>query len=435
MYAAVVLLSLLTAAQWRADLDFLAREMPRRHKNLFHHVSQQDFDSAVQKLRARIPEMDDLQVVAGIQQIGAMIGDAHTGITATRPEMRFSSLPLRLYVYADGVFVQAAPPELRAIVGARVLRIGATPIDEVFRRARTITDHSNESTVRAFIPYKLVRPEILRFLGIIETREKVQVTFETGGHELTRELPSMGRDQSGAPAMGGISMAMGAAPGSGWVDARDASKHPLPLYLQHQQEPYWFQYLRDQRALYIQCNQVTNRAGGETIEQFFTRAYAEADSRHADRIILDLRLNGGGDNTLILPIVHGIIKRDAINRKGHFFVIIGRLTQSAAQNLTNMLERQTNAIFAGEPTGESPNHYGEPDGFELPNSHLHVNVSTLWWQDLDPRDRRDATTPQLESPLTAADYAANRDPAMNAIKEYTRQPLKSSKKRRRSHSL
>ena len=132
-------------------------------------------------------------------------------------------------------------------------------------------------------------------------------------------------------------------------------------------------------------------------------------------MVLDLRLNGGGDNTLILPIVHGIIKRDAINRKGHFFVIIGRQTQSAAQNLVNMLERHTEAIFVGEPTGERPNHWGEPEGFELPNSRLQVNVSTLWWQDLDPRDKRDATYPQVPALLSSSDYASNRDPAMAAI--------------------
>lgn len=32
--------------QWREDLDYLAHELPRVHKNLFHTVRREQFDSA-----------------------------------------------------------------------------------------------------------------------------------------------------------------------------------------------------------------------------------------------------------------------------------------------------------------------------------------------------------------------------------------------------
>jgi hypothetical protein len=403
---------LLTAAQWREDVDFLAQEMPKRHKNLFHEVTSAAFNTAVARLRQRIPELDDLQIAAEITKLGAMIGDAHTGISATRPELRFPALPLRLYIYSDGVFVQAAPPELREVVGARVTRIGNTPIERVMELIPQVTDHSNASTVNAFAVYRMVRPALLQSLGIIDDVDHVPFTFDIHGTTKTVTLTPMPRKSDGNPSMGGISFAMGAAPGSGWADARDGGMPPL--YLQHPSEMDWFEYLPEQKALFIECKQVSD-GEKETLKAFFERAYAEADARHAERLILDLRLNGGGDNTLLLPIVHGIIKRDVINQKGHLFVITGRLTQSAAQNLVNLLEKHTNVTFAGEPTGERPNHYGEGVPFELPHSKMRVNVSTLWWQDLDPRDTRDATKPQLAAPLSSADYAANRDPVLEAI--------------------
>ena len=413
MFSALLLGAALTAAQWRADIALLAREMPRRHKNLFHDMTRTQFESAIDDLRMRAGKTDDLQMVAAIQRVGAMAGDAHTGIVPTTPRMRFTALPLRLYVYSDGVFVQAAPPELRDLVGAKVLRVGSTGIAEVLHRLRAITDHSNDSTVRAFIPYKIVRPEILRFFKIIDDVTNVPFTFDVNGVEETAVLHPMGRTTDGSPIMGGISaQPIGAAVGSNWIDGRGSSN--VPLYLQHIDEPYWF-VETEGGTLYIQCNEVLNAENHETLEAFFDHAYRAADEHHANRVVLDLRFNGGGDNTLILPIVHGIIKRDVINRKGHFFVITGRFTQSAAQNLVNMLERHTQAIFVGEPTGERPNHYGEADEFELPNSHLSVHVSTLWWQDVDPRDTRDATYPQIAAPLSSRDYANNVDPAMTAI--------------------
>jgi len=165
------------------------------------------------------------------------------------------------------------------------------------------------------------------------------------------------------------------------------------------------------------------------LETVFEDVFSRARSNHIEKLILDLRLNGGGDNTLILPIIHGIIRFDEINRRGRSFTIIGRRTQSAAQNLVNHLQKHTQSIFVGEPTGESPNHYGEPERFNLPNSQLEVQVSTLWWQDLDPRDTRAATEPDILAELTSEDYRENRDPALDAIFQYVERPNESTERR------
>ena len=49
-------------------------------------------------------------------------------------------------------------------------------------------------------------------------------------------------------------------------------------------------------------------------------------------IVLDIRLNGGGDNTLIEPLQASFRSIGAFQTKGRFYVIIGRFTQSAAEN-------------------------------------------------------------------------------------------------------
>jgi len=48
----------------------------------------------------------------------------------------------------------------------------------------------------------------------------------------------------------------------------------------------------------------------------------------------------------------------------------------------------------------------------LPNSHLTVRVSSLYWQQSDPRDTREFIEVNIPAPLTFADYAAGRDPAL-----------------------
>jgi hypothetical protein len=106
------------------------------------------------------------------------------------------------------------------------------------------------------------------------------------------------------------------------------------------------------------------------------------------------------------------VRSDQVNRKGHFFALMGRRTQSAAQNFVNLLELDTHVTFVGEPGGERPNMYGDPAPITLPSSKVAVALATLHWQDMGPQDRRDATTPAIMVALSSSDYAHGRDPVL-----------------------
>ncbi len=166
--------------------------------------------------------------------------------------------------------------------------------------------------------------------------------------------------------------------------------------------------------MYAQINAVAN-AGDETMAAFCSRLFATTDSVAAERLVIDLRLNNSGDNTLNRPCVHDLIRATRVNQSGKLFVIIGRLTFSAAMSLAVDIERNSPAIFVGEPTGASPNHFGETRVLKLPRSGITVLHSTLYWQSSDPRDTRPWIAPSIRAELSSDDYRLNRDPALEAI--------------------
>ena len=90
---------------------------------------------------------------------------------------------------------------------------------------------------------------------------------------------------------------------------------------------------------------------GESIADFSRRLRALVDTGTVDRLVLDLRLNRGGDGTLNRPLLLSLIKARKLEGPGKLFVIIGRSTFSAAQFLVNQLEAYTDAVFVGEPSG------------------------------------------------------------------------------------
>jgi hypothetical protein len=48
-------IALLTKEQWLEDLKFLARELPRRHKNALHTVPKEQFERVVAELDGVVP--------------------------------------------------------------------------------------------------------------------------------------------------------------------------------------------------------------------------------------------------------------------------------------------------------------------------------------------------------------------------------------------
>jgi len=106
---------------------------------------------------------------------------------------------------------------------------------------------------------------------------------------------------------------------------------------------------------------------------------------------------------------------EKINQPGRLFVVLGRRTFSAAQNLVNEMENYTEVIFVGEPTAENVNFFGDTNIERLPHSDLPIRLSHAWWQDKPAWDKRQWTVPDYEVDLSFEDYITNHDPVMTAI--------------------
>jgi hypothetical protein len=268
-------------------------------------------------------------------------------------------------------------------------------------------DGDNEPRRRLLAADLLITPEVLAGLGVSADAESAPLTVEHDGHEQVVRLPA-------APFRVWSNHGWPVNP-PGWVDARRSSTASVPLWLRHTDRNYWHEFLSDGRTLCVQYNNVEDQPGGETIGHYFPRLFMEADMRRVSRLVVELRLNGGGNNELNRPIWHALLRSPRLNQKGRLWVLIGPQTFSAAMNSVDELELNTNVLFAGEPRGETPNMWGAPVDITLSNSGIVVQASTLWWQFADPRDHRSFRAPDLLVPLTFADYTRNIDPVLQAI--------------------
>jgi tetratricopeptide (TPR) repeat protein len=391
----------LSAAAWQADVRFLGDELAKRHRNAFARIKREDYEAAVRQLYERVPQMSEDEIIVGMMKIVAMVKDGHTNIIA-RPYFRSGLYPVKFYLFSDGLFVQKAAPEYAEIVGARVLKIGNMSAEDAFQAVGSVAFADNEMGVKAMTPVWMSVPEILAGLKIADDKQKLSLTIETGGKQKTVEIRPTGMLEN-----------LFAAPAD-WIDA--APKENRALYLKDPANLYWFEYLKDRKLVYVQHNGIGNKPDEQVVD-FYKRVLAFADTNPVETLVVDLRFNGGGNNFLNRAVVIELIK-SKLNKRGKFFVIIGRNTFSAAQNLVNQIEKYTEATFVGEPTAAHPNHYGDNRPFTLPGSGLTVRASSLWWQDLDPRDERFWTAPEIAAETSSEDYRKNIDPPFEAILNY-----------------
>lgn len=391
----------LTKEQWQADIRFLGEELPKRHRNAFHRVKREDYEAAVENLYDSVPQMSEDEIIVGLMRIVAMVKDGHTNIIP-RPFFRSGLFPFKLYQFSDGLFVQKASSEYAEMVGGKVVKIGNMNAEEAFKKVGQAAFADNEMGVKELTPLMITVPEILAGCKVISDKQKLNLTVEIGGKQKTFEIKPTGTLEN-----------LNHIP-TNWVDA--ASKTNPPLYLKDPNNLYWFEYLKDRKMVYLQHNGIGNKSD-EPVADFYKRVLTFVDANPVDTFVLDLRFNGGGNNGLNKAVVIQLIK-SKVNQRGKFFVITGRETFSAAQNLVNQIEKYTEATFVGEPTAAHPNHYGDNRPFTLPNSKLTVRASTLWWQDLDPRDDRFWTAPEIAAETSSEDYLKNIDPPMEAIFNY-----------------
>ena len=399
----------LTAEQWRADLRSMAEQMEGRHKNLFHSVTREQFAAAVADLDRRIPSLQRHQIIVGMMRIAAMVGDGHTNVSPLKDAaFQFRSLPLKFYLFDDGLFVRAAEPGHAALVGARVEAIGGVPVETALRRAAEISPRDNAIGPKLYQPIFLAMPPILHALGLAPTPDAAVLTLSRDGRRWTVAVPA-GGVEPGWPPDTDVSLVTP----PGWTDARRAPEPPLWL-----QAPLDYHRLVElPGALYAQLNMVAD-VKGETVAQFGARIRARAEANNPKAVIVDLRLNRGGNGDLRYGFVRELVRTEDADTR--LFVLSARGTFSATQFILDDLDRYTDAVLLGEPASSKPNSYGDSYRNLLPNSGLTVRTSIRWHQ-IGSREQP-WTYLDLAVPYRFADYAAGRDPVLQAALAYTPSP-------------
>jgi hypothetical protein len=374
------------AALWRADLEFVRVNLPKRHISAFHAVSQEAFDAGIDRLESLSSNQSADARLVGLFQVLNLIGDGHTSLIFPRDRAYF---PIEIQEFGSEFRVARSAPGFEQALGAHVVRINGMAVGEAMERALELTpSDENVSLRRALAVNYLGVGLILHGLGIIPDRSVAQFTFRSNdGHVFTLDLPS-------SPTRNKAE----------WSRPQD---HVF-LADQHPGDPFWCVHIASASSVYCDFRSYTG------LSKHRTAMLTLISQTTPEKLVIDLRDNGGGDYTVgERNLIRPVKQLDSINRKGHLFVLIGPQTFSAAMNNAAQFRAQTAATLVGATIGEKPNSFQEPREMRLPNSKLVVRYSTRWYAFVESGPN--TIEPDVPVPQSWVDYAGGQDSALNYV--------------------
>jgi hypothetical protein len=353
---------------WKADLEFLTKELPEKHCNFFTARSKGEFVSGIEAIKAESERLTDFQVALKTQQLIARFGDSHT-------MLQFFQL----------------------IDQTQILPLGTLWVSDSLSTLFTI---DNQAIVKSIVPETVMSLQALEHFGFADSRQ-VKLMLSDGKTQVVKPIH----------------------PDNAFVNFRPDS---LAFATANRKVLFTSRYFPEDRIYYMLYNKchsrelAAERGDAEaaqklpSFEAFTRKAFETLNDKPVDKLIFDMRYNGGGNSSQGTKFVERLAQALKQHPQVAVYVVLGRDTFSSAILNAMDFKQLTNAVFVGEETAGKPNHFGEVRSFQLPSSKVLVNYSTKYFK----RSEKEIETiePDMSIEMSFADFKKGVDPVFEWIK-------------------
>jgi hypothetical protein len=226
---------------WRADIAYLARELPGDHINGLTGASRATWDATAARLEAQVPRLTDGQVIGGVLRLIALLRDDETVLQV--PWHR--TYPFYTAWLGPSLYLTVVPAARRDLLGARLEAIDGHPLSEVIARLQPEIDYQPQDTgiAREFEAGYVTLPEMLNWAGLTRSPDSVRLTVHTtSGQRENVTLAAVPTDQA-------------------TISALKLASVPRTLAQTNAASPYWMRVFPGRRAVYLKYNRCLNSNG------------------------------------------------------------------------------------------------------------------------------------------------------------------------------
>ena len=374
------------------DLNFLKSELAS-HPGLtpgLDSILQFDLngfqDSVAQGTR------DDFILITS--RIVARFKDGHSFVPPFQVYNKSRYFPLAGHQFNDGFYILKSASEYRESINCELIAINGRSLSSINTLLGSVMGPENESNFYARLNQYLFASNLLFSLKIIDSANKAFFTFRNRSGQI-REIE------------------VRSVPFPNWAFWNFKPIQDRRPVLNNLRKPNFRWHVTD-RLLQLEINLIE-----PTPDTNFKVLANQIDSvlsnNLCDLLVIDLRNNTGGNNTLFKPLIQVLQRHDFINQDDRLFFFTSRTTFSAGINFLDALRQGTNGTVIGKVPGAGANHFGDARTVRLPHSGVFFFLSTKEWHSLDPTTSGNHIKPDIAVRYTFEDYTAKRDPWFEAI--------------------
>lgn len=379
----------ITKEQWKKDIEYISKNLPKKHINLFFKIDREKFYNSIEKLENDLENLDSSEIQVRIMEIIASVGDSHSTIRNFQSNIIY---PIKTYWFKEGLYVIEADFQYKEILGCKILSINNVPIENIVKNIDTLIPNENKFMLRLKEPEYLVDPKVMEYFKVTKGNNEMNFTLQdlNGGTFNTKVIPKRTNEIKYLPLSDSVNI--------------------KPFYSE-KEDAFWSKYLENEKILYCQFNSCKI---GTPSKNDINSIITTVKEKKVEKLIVDMRNNCGGVYTGKNKFVSKIASITNEKSPTKLYVIVGRRTFSSGILYVLEFQKLTNAKFFGEPTGGKPIHYGDMRNMTLPNSKLNITYSTKFLKT--STNEADTFTPDFIIEPSIKDYLKGIDPVIETIK-------------------
>lgn len=408
-------------AEWEEDLLYFAdsclsdHQMLRNRKfivnlpgirtdsaNFYDAELQEAFLEEVNALIPEISGLADEAILSRIQKILALFHDEHTRLEYY-PETIYPIYFMPIYEDGEPVFYAVVLPQKNeALLYTQLYAINGYTVDQIIEKMRPFICYENEYGLVYALAWGgcgsqyLSLPYLLEASGISEPGDQwaVYTLMDSEGNTYNLNM----RVWDSRTNLCGTSIVMAL---------------PIP-FLDCDTDDYWFTTDLAEDTFYVRLNRFVAKEQRSYAEFAAKLTLAGSDGGHFDKVIVDLRCNGGGYVGEGWNCVINALSRMEFDE---FYILVDAGTYSCSMQFASELKFAIpDAMIAGTPTGQAPGFFAAiyDEDYIMPNCGIEFKIPTQYYQTFEANEEN-ALIPDILVWPTIEDYKNSYDTVLECV--------------------
>ena len=321
------------------------------------------FETAIDELLQNLSNLNDFEVMVGMQRAAATLRDNHFFILLAELETQetVEIYPLGFRWLTDGFYLLTTEVGFEHAINQRLVAISGRETGDIFVEFSNLWGVENIYNARSSFARLLNNPKVLLALGLSDNGETT-FSFSDGGAITLGAENTVAVDINTAlffPLFSLSNREVGNLPFFLDIRGRDLNGHN------------WFYFMEAYDILYIRLEMYIQNMEEGIFAPFAGEIKTAFETHTPQAVIIDARHNPGGDNAYLMELFEFLAEHTA---EGMLFHFVDEGSMSASM-LGAAYLKSLGAVLVGQPLGQNTNFYG----FHTAS----VSAEGLFFGDLD----------------------------------------------------